>query len=601
MKQSKLLSILFVTILSGFFTNTYGQSLYQEVHFKSGYTQEAVASSIIGGDEAAIISNLSYPQLDLGIEVGTIRGLRFHRVDKYGGIRWNKQFYAAGKDLYGKRIITTSNGGLVFLANAEDPANNPANKEGLLMRLDGSGNKTWSTYVNPMYVQWQGSQLTSTFKEFVDIDENNAGDIVTVANTFYEGTVYNEIEGSQTVKKKLIYVSLETPYNGPHYYTSPRQKFLDIGTTGSREATAVSIKALESGGYILLAYGEELSINPENWTATDQAVGIVVKLDQNLNVVWSKAIGPGSQDFYPSDLHVDDNGIITVLGDVTEVIDRMKPTLIQLNQNGQLLWSRSYTWDVDGLYFCTHSLDRDNNGNIFLTGNYMADGYPSKLAPFMIKTNNQGQASQVAIYGLANRDEYTNDIEVFPNGNIFMVGQSYGTYNPYVFQVDYNTFTIQADNQGYTPCDYTTKELESSSNEPWYIDRPVTHPPYSIEFINDEPNVPSDLSLNKTRCDIIEIIPPIFWSNEENRNNLTELATTISPNPASYEVTIQVGNEFADGPIAAHLFNLSGQLVKTYQINSPRQTLPLQEEWQGLYILKMIQGSKMVQQKLVIE
>ena len=178
------------------------------------------------------------------------------KIDKAGGILWQRTFGVSDRRDFGHRIAKTSDGGFVVLGGSAPSGSNGVTRLWLI-KLDASGNKLWDkSYGNARGVE--------------DIETGNI-----------EETNYGYIIGSTTYVSKnkgADFWVLKLDPNGNIL------KEVVVGKPRPAHEILTDIHQTSDGGYITAGYTTDNSLNA-------LTSGWAVKFDADLNVVWQKAYG----------------------------------------------------------------------------------------------------------------------------------------------------------------------------------------------------------------------------------------------------------------------------------------------------------------------
>lgn len=188
----------------------------------------------------------------------------------------------------------------------------------------------------------------------------------------------------------------------------------------------------------------------------------IAKYTNNGNLIWCKRIGGAYQDVAVK-MTIDTAGNIYITGYFNGTVD-FNPNagtnnltaiggrnafICKLDGNGNYSWAIKFT----NAYNQAYSMDCDANGNTYITGefsqtvdfdpsaailNLTSQGFASDM--FIVKLDNQGNLIWVkAIVGDSN--EFSTDIKVDENGNVYSCGIFYGTAD---FDPSAGTFNLSS-------------------------------------------------------------------------------------------------------------------------------------------------------------
>lgn len=227
-----------------------------------------------------------------------------------------------------------------------------------------------------------------------------------------------------------VYVTGEDSPNVTYYNNITLIKFNPTGTLigqtsyhfGSEGGRKI---ALDGAGKIIV--GGYCNIN-----LPDSSRFIVLKYEQNLDFVWATRCGskgtgsPAS----PFDMTVDINSNVLLTG-----INNSDYAVFKINPNGTLSWNKFHHYSSD----IPRAIVTDNSGNVYVTGESGAPGFPLSYSITTIKYDPAGNQQWLRNYnGGAVPDGYTGyDITTDNNNGIYVIGNVYGNSN--IATVKYNT------------------------------------------------------------------------------------------------------------------------------------------------------------------
>lgn len=129
----------------------------------------------------------------------------------------------------------------------------------------------------------------------------------------------------------------------------------------------------------------------------------VTKLNSKGKVLWLKNFGGAEADCYKGSICIDANSNIYLTGNFKGKItigdsdySSSEIFLLKLNNDGQLIWSKSFIGDGSNT---SYDITNDNNGNIYMTGcysknlsfdNFKLEGLEASSNLFVVKFNSSG-------------------------------------------------------------------------------------------------------------------------------------------------------------------------------------------------------------------
>lgn len=143
-------------------------------------------------------------------------------------------------------------------------------------------------------------------------------------------------------------------------------------------------------------------------------------------VMWTRhhASGINPPDNQAYGIAVDNDGNVYVTGARTSADCGRDYCTIKINPSGQLLWEETYNGDGNGDDWAV-AIAVDDEGNVYVTG--ASYGIETDLDIVTIKYDTDGNEQWVARYnGPVNGEDYAYDIAIDAQGNVYVVGVSWG-------------------------------------------------------------------------------------------------------------------------------------------------------------------------------
>ncbi|MBU0517609.1 SBBP repeat-containing protein [bacterium] len=174
-----------------------------------------------------------------------------------------------------------------------------------------------------------------------------------------------------------------------------------------------------------LALGEDGSVYVGGYSShsTQGYDYLLIKYDNDGNELWvNRHNGPVSIDDWIHDLELDNDGNIIVTGSCGVALYWWDFVTIKYSPDGTELWTASYNGpgDLSDLY---PSLAIDEEGNIFISGESYGDSTAGKDIA-TIKYDADGNELWVQRYDAGGMGDWSNDIAVDVDGNVFVTGTS---------------------------------------------------------------------------------------------------------------------------------------------------------------------------------
>ncbi|MFH1539198.1 MAG: PQQ-binding-like beta-propeller repeat protein [bacterium] len=244
------------------------------------------------------------------------------KLDSKGNLKWEKLFDDAGNE-YAKAAAPTSDGGVIIAGNRVEPyyKDGPKPRDGVIMKLDASGNREWSKRFGSGGVN----------EDLYSIRQTSDGGYVAVGSSGREkrAGAKNDIwvfkldesgneEWSKVLEGEgmdLVSSVVQAPDGGyilAGFTSTPRDKgdlwIMKLSASGDPEweelygdrgkDEATSIEKTSDGGYIVAGY------------TTFANEGILLRLDEEGYIVWVKTYGGEGRDILVSALETSDGGFI---------------------------------------------------------------------------------------------------------------------------------------------------------------------------------------------------------------------------------------------------------------------------------------------------
>lgn len=182
-----------------------------------------------------------------------------------------------------------------------------------------------------------------------------------------------------------------------------------IGSSAYESSTSIVVDQNENI-YISGSFVESVDFDPDPnsefilTSPQDKSRNYILKLDTNGNFVWAKSFGNQTNPAHLATIDIDSNSNIICVGSFREVAD-FDPSdtgtfnlssngnediyILKLNLNGEFIWAKSLTGDINNDY--ATAIEIDNADNIIVGGEFYltVDFNPSTLT-----TNNHNPHTQ---------------------------------------------------------------------------------------------------------------------------------------------------------------------------------------------------------------
>jgi hypothetical protein len=258
-------------------------------------------------------------------------------------LQWSKTYYGDSG-----RAIQTTDGGYAIAANNASVLFYPAvQRAPMLIKTDSSGNLQWNKTFNAVGLVAVCSFIQTKDGGYALAGTNIAGSAL---NPLYSGwLIKTDAEG--TIQWNQTVDSLQTCH----------------------------VIQTSDGGYALTGYLHN-SANGDD--------GVLVKMDGNGNIAWSKTFGGGSSSLFIMDMVEANDGGYVMVGNLNQ-----DGWLAKTDANGNLQWSQTYHPDGYST-FPLNTVAQTSDGGYILAGGNLATG-------FLVKTDADGHSKWFKSYSQA--------------------------------------------------------------------------------------------------------------------------------------------------------------------------------------------------------
>ncbi|MBP9120073.1 MAG: T9SS type A sorting domain-containing protein [Ignavibacterium sp.] len=305
---------------------------------------------------------------------------------------------------------------------------------------------------------------------------------------------------------------------------------------------------------------------------------ILICYDQNGSVLWYHSInGPLDDDDFDHDINIDNSGNILISGYIQDTVPTNNCLIEKYDPMGNLLWSKIYNMLGSGKIL----IDQENN--IYIDG---TDSVFTNLFGIS-KLDSSGNLLYTRNFNLLNYWEILiSDMKMDDSSNIYLTGNGFSLNSVY---------------------DFITYKLDTSLNEIWHVQYLDTNTlgesPTSLALDHngsvyvtgmsnyDQVSTTSNLCLVKYNQGFTTDI----------NNNPDDNVIIIYPNPAINSFTIKLNFEFKNASI--NIYDIVGQKIFSKNLHNQNEiTLNAQNILsKGIYLVKIIDGKKEYNSKLIIE
>nr|WP_299385936.1 hypothetical protein [Allomuricauda sp.] len=338
------------------------------------------------------------------------------KLDEEGNLRWSKT-YGGSKDDRGQSVIQTTDGGYAIVGYAMSDDGDGSNNEGFhdnwILRLDNAGN-----------ILWEKSFGFSGHDHSYDVVETSDGGFFFSGflDVTSSGGAGNEGKGNYLTRHGVgEFWGTKLDANGNLQW---RRYF--GGTNNDRSYGVVQA---DDGGFVMAGASES-----DDFDVTDPKGSYdfwVVKVAGNGEMQWQKSFGgTGIDKGYDIAKTLDGGYVVTgntfsTDADISENKGESDLWLIKLDQNGNLLWEKTF----GGLEFdAGHGVNVTSEGGLVLAGNSKStDGDTNENGGendlWIIKTNAEGNIEYQQTFGGSGIDFGFDAIET-STGGLVLVGET---------------------------------------------------------------------------------------------------------------------------------------------------------------------------------
>lgn len=382
------------------------------------------------------------------------------KMDQNGNIIWNKTYLANSYSI-GKSLIQTNDGGYLIAGDTYGVLN-----EILLMRTNNMGDTLWTRTIQDtmgltlrtVFQKNNGSYILSgdllTFKGFCLIEMDSSGNIVWSKKYLSNGVA--TFQTLQTTNGALFAVGEERGtldsmrtlcLQMDSYGNLLQNKTFQL--SGSEMMFAQSVSNTIDSGLIVVGI---------DYSRTSPFKFILTKLNNNMDVLWTKVISDSTGEYLPADAYIKqcmDSGFI-ITGAVEGIFpDSMSIYLLKTDERGNVLWSR--IMGALGSPFGEAAYQVIQN----IDGGYLVGGYTDFLGAstigvrdiYLVKTDGEGNSScwnYPGHFGSQTENVLIDSIQIQVDTGLVCIQQSVSIRTP-VLRDDTLCFTnsVQEVNSNY--------------------------------------------------------------------------------------------------------------------------------------------------------
>lgn len=307
-----------------------------------------------------------------------------------GSQKWARRYNGPGNDFDNATAIAIDSNNNVYIGGSTGEFGSD-NEDFALVKYDPAGNRKWVRhYSGP------GDRADSMHK--IAIDSNN--------NVYVIGSIHG---GSTKYDYAIIKYSSAGTRRWARRYNGPGN--------GDDWVSAIAIDKNNNAYVAGSSYG--------GVTSKDDLT--VIKYDQAGNRKWIKRYkGSGNGDDHASSIAIDsDNNIYAAGSSISKGSTGQDFIVIKYKSDGMTKWIKHYNGSGNG-FDSVDAIAVDKDNNIYVAG--VSSSSSTQRAFITIKYDAAGSRKWVRCYnGPGNYDE-PRDIAVAKDGNIYVAGDSYGTW-----------------------------------------------------------------------------------------------------------------------------------------------------------------------------
>ena len=325
------------------------------------------------------------------------------KFDSELNVLWEKE-YNGSKDERFNSVIETSDGNIIAVGIADQENGNIKPAKGLIVKYDKNGNQLWANTI--------GGTSYDLFNSVIETSDN----CYIVVGTFKSKDLENlEINGEADA---IVFK-----------YNSDGELLWKKSYGGSSYDGFTSIIKSNDGGYI--AVGTTASQDIEDITDREQWKCLIVKYDENFNVVWNKGHGSGHQSEFLSVVELSNKDIVAV-GETYSISPTHHGILIQYDSEGKFVYSEEWpTIETEPRNSTKYpSIAGKDNSFIFIDSNLFTEtskiikySYDSKKEEEKTADNSSKENREKEKNGKA-ADDLTIAKRILPNtgSDIYIIG-----------------------------------------------------------------------------------------------------------------------------------------------------------------------------------
>ncbi|MBL7913570.1 MAG: T9SS type A sorting domain-containing protein [Bacteroidia bacterium] len=341
------------------------------------------------------------------------------------------------------------------------------------------------------------------------------------------------------------------------------QKLVSLGTSFS----ALDIISTSGNGILICGYAD-------NGTSIETAG--LVKLDTNLNVIWSKWLSDPGLGYFVYDMKERQNGNLVLCGRYINNIDPYAVMLLEMDNNGNILWSNKYSGSqlqAEQAY----SLVILPDGSILATGE--ANQNVSGGQTHVIVLNADGSTGNLnwsKIIVSNNTYETVYDVQLTAAGDIITAGSRSG----YAAMIKTNTqFDMCADN---------SYPMTASAIIPVINPLQATAAAFSVTSATPSLGIASFTTLSDACLGV------------GFEDDMEKLNTNVFPSPASDVVTIS-HDKNSELTVTA-IYDITGRFIKPEIIenNSGSVSIAVSKLNEGIYFAEVNTNDTLKRIKFVV-
>lgn len=319
---------------------------------------------------------------------GSSKNFDITKFNEQGNIEWSKT-YGSSQEEYGNDLIQTRDGGYVVVGYFFSTVND---FNGFILKIDSSGDIKWSKYKTSKTMFYSVRQSTDGSLIIVGSKSNSSAPIASglalrideSGNTLWSKNYNLSISNKFTTFTEIAIASNNSFYvtgiygSGPNDYN---QFITNLNSSGDTNFV-VSLNTGYAFAETIKLSSNSIFVGGQIIDGSNNSFGLITKLDLNGNLQWNKQLGNIGENYKVSSLSLlENNPIVTFQSQFGNLPNGV---VLKIDNFGNNIWSKKYTPTNGTAYF--NSSYTSNNNEILLLGNSSL----SNTDLFIVRTDTNG-------------------------------------------------------------------------------------------------------------------------------------------------------------------------------------------------------------------